>query len=249
MEDCGTRKNENDTQDDTQEKRYIREEKEYVNTTLIKELAVALKGKAAITTFTYGGSVPIADLSPNDPPDSKHGPTPPVTLTWDSRTSPELAKITFSLSADGEKSPVALETLLSDSHPATFGFDGQDILNESYRKASKLDTSTFSTNFHPHDYGIVDAVQQVLFPSTVKGGQRVGIGPQLIRAELYKLNVRLRDLSVAISLTGIIRYTLARLAASILMSTRLVESTNSARWWCTYLASMKVCLLLVLCIY
>ena len=115
MEDCGTRKNEYDTQDDTH---YIREEKEYVNTTLIKELAVAVKGKAAITTFTYGGSVPIADLFPNDPPDSKHRPTPPVTLTWDSRTSPELAKIIFSLSADGEKSPVALETLLSDSQPA-----------------------------------------------------------------------------------------------------------------------------------
>ena len=83
----------------------------------------------------------------------------------------------LSLSADGEKSPVALETLLSDSQPATFGFDGQDILNESYRKASKLDTSTFSTYFHPHDYGIVDAVPQVLSPSAVKGGQLVGIGP------------------------------------------------------------------------
>ena len=49
--------------------------------------------------------------------------------------------------------------LLKACVPATFGLDGEDILDETYRKAGKLDRSQFSTDFRPHHYGIVDARQ------------------------------------------------------------------------------------------
>ncbi|KAL9015715.1 MAG: hypothetical protein Q9180_008847, partial [Flavoplaca navasiana] len=64
---------------------------------------------------------------------------------------------------------------------ATFGLGNRDVLDEGYRKAGKLDNTAFSTDFHPHDYGIVDAVQQILMP---QGGEAHGV-----RAELYKLNI------------------------------------------------------------
>ena len=81
------------------------------------------------------------------------------------------------------------KNLLHHCDPATFGVGGRDVLDEEYRKAAKLDPSDFSTNFHPHDCGIVDSIQQILLPSTIRGGQGIGIGPQGVRAELYKLNV------------------------------------------------------------
>ncbi|GAB7342207.1 hypothetical protein MBLNU457_g0454t1 [Dothideomycetes sp. NU457] len=65
--------------------------------------------------------------------------------------------------------------------PATFGRGGEDIYDESYRKALKLDKDSFCTDFCPYEAGIIDTVTQVLLPgvSTRRG----------IRAELYKLNV------------------------------------------------------------
>src|SRR4051812_27441454 len=65
---------------------------------------------------------------------------PSVTIRWDSTDSIE--KLTFPLpsNASGEaNSP--LGKLLQHTQPAGFGYQGKDIIDESYRKASKLDTS------------------------------------------------------------------------------------------------------------
>ena len=66
--------------------------------------------------------------------------------------------------------------------PATFGLNHQDVLDESYRKAGKLDVGKFSWPFSPASRSdfIVQLVSG-LFPSDSlhKG----------IRFELYKLNV------------------------------------------------------------
>ncbi|KAL8957925.1 MAG: hypothetical protein Q9193_004919, partial [Seirophora villosa] len=82
-----------------------------------------------------------------------------------------------------------LMALLKSCEPATFGVGGRDVLDEGYRKASKLDPTRFSTNFHPHDCGILESIQQILLPSTVRGGLELAVGPQAIKAELYKLNI------------------------------------------------------------
>ncbi|GBE85341.1 hypothetical protein BKA93DRAFT_735463 [Sparassis latifolia] len=63
---------------------------------------------------------------------------------------------------------------------ATFGIAQRDVLDESYRKAGKLDTSAFSMQFHAGDAGLLEAVKTDLMEA-----QR----QRPIRAELYKLNV------------------------------------------------------------
>ena len=71
--------------------------------------------------------------------------------------------------------------------PASFGRQGQDVYDNEYREALELEPENFSTDFHPHDHGIVDNLAQTLLPA-YQGYQRdedlLGI-----RAELYKLNV------------------------------------------------------------
>jgi hypothetical protein len=105
----------------------------------------------------------------------------PITIRWDSATSFE--KLTLPLSIDvvaGETDPIA--KLVADTQPASFGLQGKEVIDESYRKASKLDTTAFSTNFCPYGSGIIDAIGQTLLPKNPSSCQG-------IRAELYKLNV------------------------------------------------------------
>lgn len=154
------------------------------NTTLLQKLASAVHGHAATATFACGGSVPLSALS------TAPNVFPSITLRWDFKDSYfKQSKISFPLPHHDDASCNTFDFLLRSCEPATFGVGGRDILDEKYRKAMKLDASDFSTNFHPHDCGILDSVQQILLPSTIGGGQGVGIGPQGVRAELYKLNV------------------------------------------------------------
>lgn len=95
-----------------------------------------------------------------------------------------IAKLTFAIDADNEDQKVGLAKLVADCQPASFGYNGKDVLDESYRKATKMDRSAFSADFCPYELGIIDTIAQVLLPNAkhtpgTKGG----------RAELYKLNV------------------------------------------------------------
>ena len=66
------------------------------------------------------------------------------------------------------------------------------MLDESYRKAVKLDSDQFCTSFNPHEVGIVDAIAQSMLPAIAnpfsdrhsKHMEHLGV-----IAELYKLNV------------------------------------------------------------
>lgn len=161
------------------------------NVSLLQHLSTAVNGQAAVATFACGGSVPIVD--PATTAVTKASETMrkcgPITLRWDAGSASGVSKITFPLPSEREASQSMLTPLLDACQPATFGLGGKDVLDESYRKANKLDASAFSTNFHPHDCAIVESVQQILLPSTIAGGQAIGIGPQGARAELYNLNV------------------------------------------------------------
>ena len=167
------------------------ERREKSNVALLQNLSAAVSGHAAAATFACGGCVPFIDSAvttsalAGEPKQSCQ----PITLRWDTEISSESSKISFPLPAEREQSQPMLTALESACKPATFGFDGKDILDENYRKAIKLDASEFSTNFHPHDCGIIEAIRQVLLPSTIMGGQLIGFGPHGLRAELYNLNV------------------------------------------------------------
>jgi hypothetical protein len=71
-----------------------------------------------------------------------------------------------------------LDQLAAACQAATFGRGGEDILDETYRKAGKLDEQDFATKLGSEVDRIIDIVRPVFF---VKDDD--------VRAELYKLNV------------------------------------------------------------
>ncbi|ERF68495.1 hypothetical protein EPUS_05634 [Endocarpon pusillum Z07020] len=83
----------------------------------------------------------------------------------------------------------SLDELVQDCSPATFGCDGENIFDEKIRKAGVLDAASFSTNFNPYDFGIVDAVAQELLPGLARAGKQPAVERWGVVAELYKLNV------------------------------------------------------------
>lgn len=72
-----------------------------------------------------------------------------------------------------------LAALSQACQPASFGVSQKDVLDESYRKAGKMEPSAFSTQFSPSSLGIVELIRAALQGRSAKS----------IRAELYKLNV------------------------------------------------------------
>jgi hypothetical protein len=109
----------------------------------------------------------------------------PFALRWDPRSSTQgVSKLQFPLDPHDEIDNLALEALVKDCQPASFGYKGDDILDETYRKAAKLDRSEFSVDFCPYEAGIIDTVAQLLMPNSGTGATTSGVC-----AELYKLNV------------------------------------------------------------
>ncbi|KZV77942.1 hypothetical protein EXIGLDRAFT_573745, partial [Exidia glandulosa HHB12029] len=74
-----------------------------------------------------------------------------------------------------------LDKLAAACDPATFGMNQLDVLDESYRKAGKLDKTDFALNLDIVGNGLLQAVHSALFDWEDN--------PRGIKAELYKLNV------------------------------------------------------------
>ncbi|KAF6823693.1 oxidoreductase [Colletotrichum musicola] len=108
----------------------------------------------------------------------------PIAIRWDPPNEPTvtLRKIFFPLTSDADKR--GFKQLLEDTQLATFGRGGDEVLDETYRKAQKLPETAFSTNLCPYKLGIIDTVRQVLLPSV-----ETAEGSRLIRAELYNVNL------------------------------------------------------------
>ena len=154
------------------------------NDNILRRLAAAVDGQAAAATFACGGSMLISSyLQTVDGDDDIRVPC--FQLRWDTKDGVG-GKVRFPLSHEDH---AGLQELVNACQPASFGLNGKEVLDQSYRKAGKLDRSEFLTDFHPHDCGIIDSIRQILLPSMIKGGEGIGIGNQGVRAELYKLNV------------------------------------------------------------
>ncbi|KAJ3516482.1 hypothetical protein NLJ89_g1087 [Agrocybe chaxingu] len=74
-----------------------------------------------------------------------------------------------------------LKKLADACQPATFGHGQKDVLDESYRKARKMDATMFASHFSPLQLGIINSIVGSLFHEQREATE--------IRAELYKLNV------------------------------------------------------------
>ncbi|KAF2014657.1 hypothetical protein BU24DRAFT_349125 [Aaosphaeria arxii CBS 175.79] len=110
---------------------------------------------------------------------------PPVVLRWDSLDlSSGVAKITLPVDPSNPDDVSTLEKLIRDCQPASFGMNGKEVLDDTYRKATKMDRSNFSTDFCPYELGIIDTIAQILLP-----GSKENIHTNGVKAELYKLNV------------------------------------------------------------
>lgn len=166
---------------------------------LFRDLCASVARETRNFTFACGGSIPIVPKLPEletkvaeaalDDEESTAPPlrystsSIPIDLRWDSKeiTTPgHQTKITFPLTPETEPN---LARLVADCAPATFGKGNKDVLDESYRKASKMEPTQFSSTFNPHEVGIVDTVAQALLPLLYSRDQM-----RSLKAELYKLN-------------------------------------------------------------
>lgn len=158
---------------------------------MLDDLSSSLRGYQASANYCCGGSVPIEPFpGPGLPKIVLPGQVTahPMVLRFDT-PSGFISKVQFPLE-DGD---AGLGVLLDACSPATFGSGGKDVLDETYRKAGKLDRTNFSVDFHPHDYGIIDTIAQTLLPGINRpiSDESLELREEHwgVRAELYKLNV------------------------------------------------------------
>lgn len=71
-----------------------------------------------------------------------------------------------------------LEALSQACQPASFGLNNKDVLDETYRKAGKMDLDAFATLLDPRSLGIHDIIERDLLATD-----------QAVEFELSKLNV------------------------------------------------------------
>ncbi|CAD6572987.1 MAG: hypothetical protein ASARMPREDX12_005620 [Alectoria sarmentosa] len=119
------------------------------NDNMLRRLAAAVDGQAVAATFACGGSLLISSCLRRDDSDDD-GIVPCLQLRWNKKDSAG-GRVRFPLTPDDQ---AGLQELGEACQPAAFGLGGKEVLDQSYRKAGKLDRSNFLTDFHPHDCGI-----------------------------------------------------------------------------------------------
>ncbi|KAF1911956.1 hypothetical protein BDU57DRAFT_483512 [Ampelomyces quisqualis] len=152
-----------------------------VASSVLEEVTQVLFEHLRNSTYACGGTIKTRQSASETTDDQAAVLADPVTIRWDSAKSIE--KLTLPLSKEkAARKQSSVTRLAAGTQPASFGFQGRDVIDESYRKASKLDTSAFSTNFCPYEAGIIDVIAQALLP-------KFPYSSQGIFAELYKLNI------------------------------------------------------------
>lgn len=145
--------------------------------TLLTSVSSALAERAEKHVFAIGGKVDGSTSSDQDADVS-------VVVRWDSGELGQGWNVRLPV-GDDAVSKRAFAQLLADCEPAAFEVGSEGVLNETYRRASALDASKFSTDFHPYENGILDTIIQGL----AHGAHPSDRHNRGIRAELHKLNV------------------------------------------------------------
>ncbi|KAJ7468267.1 hypothetical protein B0H11DRAFT_2305835 [Mycena galericulata] len=83
----------------------------------------------------------------------------------------------------GQATEAELAALTTACQKATFGMGAVDVLDESYRKAGKLDLSKFAARFD------VAGLLETITPDILAGQSNTDGEDKFLRAEMYKLNV------------------------------------------------------------
>ncbi|PYH85821.1 hypothetical protein BO82DRAFT_326637 [Aspergillus uvarum CBS 121591] len=169
-----------------------------------KRLRTAIEDENSSALFACGGSIPVVDRGQASSGDKATiTTTSPVHVYWSTARSDSAArKLVLPLDELVPQSrSAALDDLVADCQPASFGRNGEEILDPSYRLAGKIDPSHFASSFHPADFGILQMVENVLLPGisekdlvreddgSKKRKDRAARHSRKLHAELYKLNV------------------------------------------------------------
>ncbi|KAK5681696.1 hypothetical protein LTS10_006229 [Elasticomyces elasticus] len=150
-------------------------------TAILDDITKSVGAQSKSATFACGGNLQVTQPKQGDEPVDAKTQTSTISPVQ-IRFGDESKGLTATLPATSEAAIKNLGMLIETCAPAAFGRGGEDVFDETYRKASKLDTSEFATTFCPYATGIIDVVAQMLLPS-IAGHQRG------VKAELYKLNV------------------------------------------------------------
>ena len=81
-------------------------------------------------------------------------------------------------------STAQLQHLAETCAPATFGVAGEDVYDETYRKAGKLDNNDFAIGFDARSSSLVDVIRTELLVESP-----TWVTSENLNIELYKLNV------------------------------------------------------------
>ncbi|KAI6865577.1 hypothetical protein KC338_g5016, partial [Hortaea werneckii] len=140
-------------------------------------LEAALQNSTRRATFTCAGRLPI-NPNPRLLPSGALTPrtnlqvheqtlaTKPITLRWGAHGTGKT--LSLPLLQQTPEDDARFQDLLSACYPATFGRDGRDVYDPSYRRAGAMGPGEFMTDFCPYEAGIVDVVTQVLVPPIVE---------------------------------------------------------------------------------
>jgi len=144
-----------------------------------QDLTTSILDSLTTIPFACGGTIPL--LNKTDTVQLRYGP----------QDAGKHLTLPTSSAPSQPTDSTALQDLLAACAPATFGLGGQDVLDETYRKAIKLPPTEFLTDFCPYKAGIVDVIAQLLVPEiTGEAGGRGGKGrARGVEAELYMLNI------------------------------------------------------------
>ncbi|KAK3722688.1 hypothetical protein LTR37_002259 [Vermiconidia calcicola] len=155
---------------DTQDQHAMPQKRVYhAEQALIERFKETLNTETLQATFTCGGSLPIL-LGPNR---DEAGSLTPRTYerVQEQRALTKGVTLRWGMNGDGRvlTLPVTVKTelkeLVNACKPATFGRGGEDIYDQSYRRAVAMSAEDFMTDFCPYEAGIIDIVTQLLLPS------------------------------------------------------------------------------------
>ena len=152
---------------------------QYANNEVLRQLSRTIKGPEPLATFTCGGTVDLLSFSKSSGVDeiniSAHHP---IHIIWESEDG-VMRKIQFPLRPDEESALFLL----------VHGFDVAENTSKPGSSKHNVAASRFVTDFHPFDYGITDAIRQVLVPDAKIKPAEAQIETPSLKTELQYLSV------------------------------------------------------------
>ena len=159
---------------------------------LLADLSNIVEEAKPRATFACSGYIGVSKDS------SEKATARPITIRWDSTAGSVDNNLTLPLTSDNQLSSIQnlMKACKQEATGPNSTLADKDIVHPT---AVALCPSSFSTDFCPYKYGIIDRVSQMLLVG--QGGGKEGPQIPRVRAEIWKLNVRTRSFCLCTTLT------------------------------------------------